>query len=94
MNEGVYREPSFESGEREGSSDESNAAALVPARTEAGRHDISNEELQPLKENPPPRKKPVRKIREDQLDLAKGQRDARTGYALRHRPKKARSKDL
>ena len=62
MNEGVYREPSFESGEREGSSNKLNVVVLVPARTEAGKHNISNEKLQPLNENPLPRKKPVQRI--------------------------------
>jgi len=105
MNESVLTEPSFESREKEGSLAESNAEAQKPARTEAGRHDVSNEELRPSNGNPPPetegapvndapRKKPVRKPREEQLDLAKEQRELRTGYALRHKPKKTRLKDL
>ena len=84
MNESVLDGPSLESGEKEGSLGESNAEALMPVRTEAGRHDVSNEELQPSDGNPPlgmkgtlennaPRKKPVRKPREEQLDLAKEQ---------------------
>ena len=105
MNESVLDGPSLESGEKEGSLGESNAEALMPVRTEAGRHDVSNEELQPSDGNPPlgmkgtlendaPRKKPVRKPREEQLDLAKEQRESRTGNALRHKPRKARPKDL
>lgn len=104
MNESVQREPSFESGKGEGSLIESDAAVLMPAQMEAGRHDVSSEDLQPSNENPPPekgepsstpqRKKPVQKIQEEQLDLAKEQRHERTGYALRHKPKKSRPKDL
>ena len=78
MNESVLDGPSLESGEKEGSLGESNAEALMLVRTEAGRHDVSNEELQPSDGNPPlgmkgtlendaPRKKPVRKPREEQL---------------------------
>ena len=53
MNESVLDGPSLESGEKEGSLGESNAEALMPVRTEAGRHDVSNEELQPSDGNPP-----------------------------------------
>jgi hypothetical protein len=102
MDEGIYKEPSFESGKEEGSSAESNAAAPLLARTEAGRQDALDEDLQPSNEHPLPekeetpplRKKPVQRIREDQLVLAREQRDMRTGYALRHKPKKACLKDL
>jgi hypothetical protein len=56
MDEGVHREPSFESGKEEGSSAESNAAAPLPARTEAGRQDALDEDLQPSNGHPPPEK--------------------------------------
>jgi hypothetical protein len=106
MDKGIHREPLFKSGKEEGSSAESNAVAPLPARTEASRQDALDEDLQPLNGHPPPekeetplgdapsRKKPVQRTREDQLVLAREQRDMRTGYALRHKPKKARSKDL
>jgi hypothetical protein len=102
INKSVPIGPSFKSKEKEGSLAESNAEAQMLAQTEASRHSVSNEELQPLNENPPPemegaldapQKKPVRKPQEEQLDLAKEQQGSRTSYALRHRPKKARLKD-
>ena len=62
INEGVYKEPSFEFGERERFLNELNIAVLVLARIEADRYNISNEKLQPLNENPLPRKKPVQRI--------------------------------
>jgi hypothetical protein len=53
MNKSVPVGPSFESEEREGSLAESNAEAQMPAQTEAGRHSVLNEELQPSNRNPP-----------------------------------------
>jgi hypothetical protein len=103
INKSVPAGPSFKSKEKEGSLAESNAEAQMLAQTEAGRHSVSNEELQPSNKNPPPemegaldapQKKPVQKLQEEQLDLAKEQRESQTGYALRHKPKKARLKDL
>jgi len=54
----------------------------LPAQTEAGRQESIVEDLQPLGNDPPPERDTDR------------QRDTRTGYSLRRKPKKARSKDL
>jgi hypothetical protein len=43
----------FKSKEKEGSLIELNAEAQMLVQTEAGRHEISNKELQPSHRNPP-----------------------------------------
>ena len=51
INESALAGPSFESKEREGSLAELNVEAQMLVRIEAGRHNVSNEELQPSSRN-------------------------------------------
>jgi len=52
INESALVGPSFKFEEKEGSLVELNVEAQMLARTEAGRHNVSNEELQPSSGNP------------------------------------------
>jgi len=52
INESALVGPSFKFEEREGSLAELNVEAQMLVRTEAGRHNVSNEELRPSSRNP------------------------------------------
>ena len=78
----------IEPGEREETLARKDTEVRLPAHTEAGRQESIIEDLQPLDDDPPPRRDTDRQQDTDR------QRDTRTGYSLRRKPRKARSKDL